>query len=84
MSKRRSRSRCADALTGFYYLDTNSNSQAKRFAKAMHASLIFSSTAASINIQKIFKIVLAKAFDLKCVIPEIHTVGEPILVYVDL
>ncbi|ELU36795.1 small monomeric GTPase [Rhizoctonia solani AG-1 IA] len=34
--------------------------QAKRFAKAMHASLIFSSTSASINVQKIFKIVLAK------------------------
>jgi Gtp-binding protein of the ras superfamily involved in termination of M-phase len=50
----------------------------------MHASLIFSSTAASINIQKIFKIVLAKAFDLKCVIPEIDTIGEPILLYVDL
>ena len=35
--------------------------QAKRFAKAMHASLIFCSTSASINVQKIFKIVLAKA-----------------------
>ena len=58
--------------------------QAKRFAKAMHASLIFCSTAASINVQKIFKIVLAKAFDLKCVIPEIDTVGEPILIYVDV
>ncbi|QRW07428.1 Septum-promoting GTP-binding protein 1 [Ceratobasidium sp. AG-Ba] len=58
--------------------------QAKRFAKAMHASLIFSSTSASINVQKIFKIVLAKAFDLKCVIPEIEGVGEPILLYVDV
>jgi len=58
--------------------------QAKRFAKAMHASLIFCSTAASINVQKIFKIVLAKAFDLKCVIPEIDAVGEPILIYVDV
>jgi len=57
--------------------------QAKRFAKAMHASLIFCSTSASINVQKIFKIVLAKAFDLKCVIQEIDTVGEPILLYVD-
>ncbi|KZT03659.1 small GTPase [Laetiporus sulphureus 93-53] len=57
--------------------------QAKRFAKAMHASLIFCSTSASINVQKIFKIVLAKAFDLKCVIPEIDGVGEPILLYVD-
>jgi Gtp-binding protein of the ras superfamily involved in termination of M-phase len=58
--------------------------QAKRFAKAMHASLIFCSTAASINVQKIFKIVLAKAFDLKCTIPEIQTVGEPILTYIDI
>ncbi|KAI0071675.1 putative small monomeric GTPase [Panus rudis PR-1116 ss-1] len=58
--------------------------QAKRFAKAMHASLIFCSTSASINVQKIFKIVLAKAFDLKCVIPEIEGVGEPILLYVDV
>lgn len=58
--------------------------QAKRFAKAMHASLIFCSTSASINVQKIFKIVLAKAFDLKCVIPEIDGVGEPILMYVDV
>ena len=51
--------------------------QAKRFSKAMHAPLvsmlrglslikkIFCSTAQAINVQKIFKIVLAKAFDLK-------------------
>lgn len=58
--------------------------QAKRFAKAMHAPLIFSSTSASINVQKIFKIVLAKAFDLKCVIPEIDNVGEPVLLYVSI
>ena len=60
------------------------NPKAKRFAKAMHASLIFCSTQASINVQKIFKIVLAKAFDLKCVIPEIEGVGEPVLLYVDV
>ncbi|KIJ56399.1 hypothetical protein M422DRAFT_150403 [Sphaerobolus stellatus SS14] len=59
-------------------------SNAKRFAKAMHASLIFCSTSASINVQKIFKIVLAKAFDLKCVIPEIEGVGEPVLLYLDV
>jgi len=58
--------------------------QAKRFARAMHASLIFCSSSASINVQKIFKIVLAKAFDLKCVIPEIEGVGEPVLLYVDV
>ncbi|KAM3422972.1 hypothetical protein BST61_g451 [Cercospora zeina] len=55
--------------------------QAKRFAKAMKASLIFSSTSHSINVQKIFKIVLSKAFDLRCTIPEIENVGEPLLIY---
>ncbi|KAK2748159.1 hypothetical protein FQN57_001284 [Myotisia sp. PD_48] len=55
--------------------------QAKRFAKAMRASLIFSSTSHSINVQKIFKIVLSKAFDLKCTIPEIENTGEPLLLY---
>jgi GTP-binding protein of the ras superfamily involved in termination of M-phase len=74
--------------------DTN---QAKRFARAMKASLIFSSTSHSINVQKvhiffffshtscwrlqIFKIVLSKAFDLKCTIPEIENIGEPLLLY---
>ncbi|KAG5361199.1 Septum-promoting GTP-binding protein 1 [Yarrowia sp. C11] len=55
--------------------------QAKKFAKAMKASLIFCSTSHSINVQKIFKIVLSKAFDLKLTIPEITNTGEPILVY---
>ncbi|UPX15047.1 Ras GTPase tem1 [Ascochyta rabiei] len=57
------------------------SNQAKRFARAMKASLIFSSTSHSINVQKIFKIVLSKAFDLKCTIPEIENVGEPLLLY---
>ncbi|SPO06870.1 related to septum initiation protein sid3 [Cephalotrichum gorgonifer] len=57
------------------------SSQARRFAKAMRAALIFSSTSHSINVQKIFKIVLSKAFDLKCTIPEIENVGEPLLLY---
>ncbi|KAI1007514.1 Septum-promoting GTP-binding protein 1 [Podosphaera aphanis] len=52
------------------------STQARRFAKAMKASLIFSSTSHSINVQKIFKIVLSKAFDLKCTIPEIENVGS--------
>jgi GTP-binding protein of the ras superfamily involved in termination of M-phase len=64
----------------------------------MKASLIFSSTSHSINVQKvrnvsikrqavanslqIFKIVLSKAFDLKCTIPEIENIGEPLLLAV--
>jgi len=57
--------------------------QSRRFARAMKAPLIFCSTSHSINVQKIFKIVLSKAFDLKCTIPEIVDVGEPLLIYVD-
>ncbi|KAF9993501.1 septum-promoting GTP-binding protein 1 [Entomortierella chlamydospora] len=55
--------------------------QARKFARAMKAPLIFCSTAHSINVQKIFKIVLSKAFDLKCTIPEISESGAPILEY---
>ncbi|TKA52501.1 Septum-promoting GTP-binding protein 1 [Rhodotorula sp. CCFEE 5036] len=57
--------------------------QAKRFSKAMKAPLIFCSTSHSINVQKIFKVVLSKAFDLKCTIPEITETGEPLLIYLD-
>lgn len=55
--------------------------QAKKYAHAMNAPLIFCSTSASINIQKIFKIVISKAFDLRLKIPEIVNTGEPILLY---
>ncbi|VVT54889.1 uncharacterized protein SAPINGB_P004313 [Magnusiomyces paraingens] len=55
--------------------------QAKKFAKAMKASLVFCSTSHSINVQKIFKIVLSKAFDLKLTLPELTETGEPILIY---
>ena len=53
----------------------------KKYAKAMKASLIFSSSPYSINVQKIFKIALAKIFDLKCTLVEIDKVGEPILLF---
>jgi len=55
--------------------------QARKVAKAMKAPLIFCSATHSINLQKIFKIVLSKAFDLNCTIPQISNVGEPILEY---
>eukprot|EP00027_Filamoeba_sp_ATCC50430_P000982 CAMPEP_0168554984 /NCGR_PEP_ID=MMETSP0413-20121227/8080_1 /TAXON_ID=136452 /ORGANISM="Filamoeba nolandi, Strain NC-AS-23-1" /LENGTH=203 /DNA_ID=CAMNT_0008585779 /DNA_START=61 /DNA_END=672 /DNA_ORIENTATION=+ len=55
--------------------------QARKFAHAMKAPLIFCSTSHSINVQKIFKIVLSKAFDLSCTIPTITKIGEPILEY---
>ncbi|KAI7907193.1 GTPase Spg1 [Cokeromyces recurvatus] len=55
--------------------------QARRYAKVMKAPLIFCSTAESINVQKIYKLVLAKVFDLTCTLPEISEIGGPILEY---
>eukprot|EP01133_Synstelium_polycarpum_P006727 gene6727-7820_t len=55
--------------------------QARKFASAMKSPLIFCSTSHSINVQKIFKIVISKAFDLNCTIPKITNVGEPLLEY---
>ncbi|KAJ3412083.1 adenylate kinase [Chytridiales sp. JEL 0842] len=57
--------------------------QARKFAKAMKASLIFCSSSHSINVQKIFKIVLSKVFDLRCTIPCIEEIGAPILEFVN-
>ncbi len=54
---------------------------ARKYAKAMKAPLIFSSASHSINVQKMFKIVLSKVFDLKLTVPEIVTMGEPLLIY---
>jgi GTP-binding protein of the ras superfamily involved in termination of M-phase len=55
--------------------------QARKFAKAMKASLVYTSSSMGINVQKIFKIVLSKAFDIKCNIPLISDPGAPILEY---
>lgn len=53
--------------------------QARRYAKVMKSPLIFCSASHAINVQKIFKIVLSKVFDLKTTIEQISKVGEPIL-----
>lgn len=55
--------------------------QARKFARAMKAPLIFCSAADSINVQKIFKIVFSKVFDINCTLPKITEVGLPILEY---
>ena len=54
---------------------------ARKYAKAMKAPLIFSSASHSININKIFKIILSRVFNLKCTIDRISNVGDPILEY---
>ena len=55
--------------------------QALRFGKAMKLPVIFCSTSHSVNVQKIFKIILSKAFEVKLTLDEIVNVGEPILIY---
>ncbi|CAG8744583.1 6113_t:CDS:1, partial [Racocetra persica] len=55
--------------------------QARDYAHAINASLIFCSAKYSINIQNIFKIILIKSFDLRYKILEIKEVGSPILEY---
>jgi Gtp-binding protein of the ras superfamily involved in termination of M-phase len=55
--------------------------QARRYAAAMKAPLVFCSSSHSINVQKIFKIILSKAFDIPATIPIISNIGEPILEY---
>lgn len=54
---------------------------ARKYAKAMKAPLIFSSASHSINVQKMFKIVLSKVFDLKSTVAEITQLGEPLLIF---
>lgn len=61
--------------TQFIYL------KARKYARVMKAPLVFCSTAESINVQKIYKIVLAKVFDLNCTLPEISEIGGPIIEY---
>ncbi|CAN0284992.1 unnamed protein product [Discosporangium mesarthrocarpum] len=55
--------------------------QARKFARAMHAPLIFTSASHSINVQKMFKVVLSKVFDLRCNLDEIEGAGEPLLLF---
>ena len=54
------------------------------YSEAMDAPLIFSSTAASINVKIIFKIIVAKAFGLDLSVPEITQIGDPLLIYKNL
>lgn len=60
---------------------TETDKLARKYAKAMKASLIFTSASHSINIQKMFKVVLSKVFELKTTIPEIGDIGAPILLF---
>ena len=54
--------------------------QARKFAKKMRAPLIYCSSAQSINVRKIFKVIIAKVFDLRPKIKELHNEkDEPLI-----
>jgi Gtp-binding protein of the ras superfamily involved in termination of M-phase len=55
--------------------------RARQFAKLMKAPLVFTSASHSINVQKLFKVVLAKRFNMRCNVPTMSNVGEPLLEY---
>jgi len=59
----------------------NIERQARKFAKAMKAPLVFTSAHHSINVQKIFKVVLSRVFDLHCTLDRIADVGRPLLIF---
>ncbi|CAN1220278.1 Septum-promoting GTP-binding protein 1 [Linum perenne] len=54
-------------------------SQARAYAKALNATLFFSSATYNINVNKIFKFVTAKLFDLPWTVERNLTIGEPII-----
>eukprot|EP01134_Creolimax_fragrantissima_P004935 CFRG4935T1 len=60
---------------------TDIHNRAKKYSDAMKAPLIFCSSSHSINVQKIFKIILAKAFELRCTIEQVTDVGDPLVIY---
>lgn len=55
--------------------------QARSYAKAMKATLFFSSATHNINVNKIFKFILAKLFNLPWKVERNLNIGEPIIDY---
>ncbi|KAM3396261.1 septum-promoting GTP-binding protein 1 [Capsicum galapagoense] len=53
--------------------------QARAYAKAMKATLFFSSATHNINVNKIFKFIMAKLFNLPWTVQRNLTIGEPII-----
>ncbi|XP_043690946.1 septum-promoting GTP-binding protein 1-like [Telopea speciosissima] len=53
--------------------------QARAYAQAMKATLFFSSATHNINVNKIFKFITAKLFNLPWTVQRNLTVGEPII-----
>ncbi|GKC39894.1 septum-promoting GTP-binding protein 1-like protein, partial [Tanacetum coccineum] len=55
------------------------SSEARAYAKAINATLFFSSASYNINVNKIFKFVTAKLFNLPWTLERNLKIGEPII-----
>ncbi|XP_042410845.1 septum-promoting GTP-binding protein 1-like [Zingiber officinale] len=55
------------------------SNQARTYARAMDSPLFFSSASHNINVNKIFKFIVAKLFNLKWTVERNLTIGEPII-----
>jgi len=55
--------------------------QARKFSKAMKAPLIYCSSSHSINVKKIFQLILANVFHLRPKVAEIKKISEPLVEY---
>merc|ERR1712013_194666 len=55
---------------------TEITKNARKFARKMHAPLIYCSSAQSINVKKIFQVIIGKVFNLKPKIKEAHVEFE--------
>ncbi|GAB2274885.1 hypothetical protein Dimus_009656 [Dionaea muscipula] len=58
---------------------TISSQQARAYAKALNATLFFSSATYNINVNKVFKFITAKLFNLPWSVERNLTIGEPII-----
>ncbi|CAH9109653.1 unnamed protein product [Cuscuta epithymum] len=56
-------------------------SEARAYARALHATLFFSSATYNINVNKVFKFITAKLFNLPWKVERNLTVGEPMIDY---
>ncbi|EYU19239.1 hypothetical protein MIMGU_mgv1a011194mg [Erythranthe guttata] len=72
-------SRCTlNSITG-WYSEARKWNQARAYARGMKATLFFSSATHNINVNKIFKFIMAKLFNLPWTLHRNLTLGEPII-----
>ncbi|PWA47977.1 hypothetical protein CTI12_AA492520 [Artemisia annua] len=72
-------SRCTLNSVFNWYQQARKFNQARAYAKAINATLFFSSASYNINVNKIFKFVTAKLFNLSWTLERNLKIGEPII-----